>query len=45
MDDITQKREKLKTAYKSESWAQRVDGMPDEQVVAIYLRLHAQGKV
>lgn len=45
MDDITQKREQVKSAYKSQSWFNKVDGMSDEQVVAIYLRLKNQGKI
>lgn len=38
-------RELLKTVYKSKSWAKKVDEMSDAQVIAIYQRLKAQGKL
>lgn len=40
-----QKREALKSAYSGEKWIAKVNGMPDNKVVAIYLRLKTQGKV
>ena len=39
------KREVLKRLYRSDKWARRVDGMTDDQVTAIYLRLKSQGKI
>lgn len=45
MDDVTKKREALKSVYHSESWVEKVKNMPDDQVVAVYLRLKAQNKV
>lgn len=38
MDDVEQKREKLKTLYSSESWDDKVDRMSPAQVIAVYLR-------
>lgn len=39
-------RELLKLAYpKSKKWADKVNKMPDSQVVAVYLRLKSQGKL
>lgn len=40
------KREELKKAYPhSKAWAERVNKMPENQVVAVYLRLKSKGKV
>lgn len=39
------KREALKRVYKSKAWADRVNKMTDDQVVAIYLRLKNQNKI
>lgn len=39
-------REAVKSAYnKSKKWAIKVDKMTDAQVVAVYLRLHREGKI
>lgn len=38
-------REALKKAYPSARWAEKVDKMTDAQVVAVYFRLHREGKV
>lgn len=38
-------REALKQAYPSKRWADKVKKMPDDQVVAVYLRLKKQGKI
>lgn len=38
-------RASLKTVYPSSKWARKVDRMTDDQVVAIYRRLQAQGKL
>lgn len=40
-----EKRNVVKGAYKGDKWKQKVDNMTEEQVVAIYIRLKAQGKV
>lgn len=40
-----QERELLKKAYPNKRWAEKVDKMSAEQVVAVYLRLKSQGKV
>lgn len=42
-DDKT--RNMLRAAYKSQTWKDKVDKMSDAQVVAIYLRFKAQGKL
>jgi len=36
-------REAVKAAYRSKLWAAKVDEMGEDQVVAIYMRLKAQG--
>lgn len=41
----TNERELLKAAYPGKGWKEKVDRMTDEQVIAIYKRLHAQRKV
>ena len=38
-------REALKTVYSGAKWIQKVNKMPDDQVVAIYMRLKLQGKL
>jgi hypothetical protein len=35
---LGQVREAVKTIYPNDTWASRVDRMPEDQVVAIYLR-------
>lgn len=42
---ITAKREAVKKAYRGNKWRQRVNKMPDEQIVAIYKNLKDQNKV
>lgn len=39
------KRDELKLVYMSASWAQKVNAMNDQQVVAIYMRFKREGKV
>ena len=43
--DIQRKREMLKTAYRSKKWRDKVDAMPESQVVAVYIRLQSQKKI
>lgn len=38
-------RNELKKAYPSKKWAEKVDKMKDDQVVAIYARLRQQGVI
>ena len=38
-------REELKRVYPSKKWAAKVDKMTESQVVAVYMRLKAQGKI
>lgn len=40
-----QKRELVKQAHPNPNWAERVDGMANKQVAAIYLRLLDQNKI
>lgn len=42
---VEKKREALKSAYPGKKWADKVDDMSDDQVIATYLRLKSQGKV
>lgn len=44
-DDINSIRERLKGKYASQKWIERVNNMPDSQVVAIFKRLQRQHKV
>lgn len=37
-------RKALKKAYPTKKWAEKVDKMSDAQVVAVYFRLHSEGK-
>lgn len=37
-------REKVKRQYPNDKWAKKVDAMPDNQVVAIYLSLKERGE-
>lgn len=39
------KREAVKAAYPGNAWQQKVQKMSDNQIVAVYFRLKAQGKV
>jgi hypothetical protein len=41
----TKEREALKGAYSGEKWIDKVNRMSDAQVVAVYMRLRAQGKI
>lgn len=41
----SREREAVKTVYPSQKWSRKVDLMNDDQVIAIYKRLKAQGKV
>jgi hypothetical protein len=41
----TKEREQVKLAYPNKLWALKVDKMSDAQVIAIYMRLRAQGKI
>jgi hypothetical protein len=46
MSDIDQKRARIKDAYPgSGRWADMVARMPDNQVLAIYRRFMAEGKI
>lgn len=46
MDDISRKRELVLKAYPhSKTWPAQVKKMPDNQIIAIFLRLRRQGKV
>lgn len=46
MADANKEREEVKNAYgNSESWAAKVDKMSDAQVIAIYYKFRAQGKI
>lgn len=38
-------RERLKKAYPSKKWAEKVDKMSEAQVSAVLLRLKSQGKI
>jgi hypothetical protein len=42
---VAQRRVALKKAYPGTKWADRVDQMSDEQVVAVYIRLQQQKKL
>lgn len=43
---IAQQRTALISAYPgSKKWQSKVDKMPEDQVVAVYLRLKGQGKI
>jgi hypothetical protein len=39
------KRELIKQAYPTKSWAVKVNGMSESQVIAVYFRLIRQGKI
>jgi len=38
-------REQVKAAYPNPKWAQKVNDMSDNQVIAVYKRLRIQGKI
>lgn len=41
----SKEREAVKAAYPSQKWITKVSKMSDAQVIAVYMRLKAQGKV
>lgn len=45
MDDVSRKREALIALYPGFRWKNKVKNWPESQVIAVYLRLKAQGKV
>lgn len=42
---VTDMRSWVKSAYTGESWKAKVDKMSDSQVIALYYKLVAQGKI
>ena len=45
-DDIHFKRQLVKDAYSnSPKWNKKVDGMTDQQVIAVYFRLKKQNQI
>jgi hypothetical protein len=42
MSSTNDKRNEIKQVYKSKKWAERVEAMSEEQVLAVYLRLKRQ---
>lgn len=45
-DDIYLKRQLVKDAYNnSPKWNKKVDGMTDQQVIAVYFRLKQQNQI
>lgn len=40
---LPQKREAVRGAYSGKKWEDKVDGMSDEMIIAIYNRLKHQG--
>lgn len=45
MSDISRKRELIKQAYPSPTWAAKVNKMTDNQVIAVLMKLRRQGKL
>lgn len=45
MTTTQEKRAIIAAAYSGESWANKVANMSDEQVIAVYLRFKASGKI
>jgi NAD(P)H-dependent flavin oxidoreductase YrpB (nitropropane dioxygenase family) len=45
MASAVQMRDAIIVAYPSKRWAEKVKRMPDNQVIAVYMRLKLQGKV
>jgi hypothetical protein len=43
--DIDKKRTAVSNAYSGKKWQDKVAKMPEDQVVAVYLRLQAQNKL
>jgi hypothetical protein len=41
MTSFAQKVEVVKAMYDNDTWRERVQGMPDDQIIAIYLRFIA----
>jgi hypothetical protein len=44
-ESIEDKRNAIKTAYPNDTWAAKVDSMPDHQIIALYFRLRNQKKI
>lgn len=40
-----QMREKVAQAYPGDKWRQKVNRMPDDQIIAIYYRLLKSGRI
>lgn len=45
MNEVEKKRQAVMGAYSGEAWHKKVKKMPEDQVVAIYMRLKAQNKL
>ena len=43
--EVYQKREKIKKVYPTETWYNKVNNMPDKQVMAIYFSMKESGKL
>lgn len=43
--EVYQMREKIKKVYPTETWRNRVDHMPDNQVMAIYFSMKESGRL
>lgn len=43
--DIARKRLVVSQAYPGTRWQERVKKMPDSQIIALYFRLKAKGKI
>lgn len=41
----SKEREAVKAAYPSQKWTDKVKKMSDAQIIAVYLRLKAQGRI
>ena len=42
---IFEQRQAIARVYASPSWKKKVENMPDDQVVAVYLKFEGQGKL
>jgi hypothetical protein len=45
MGKESKERAAVSAAYFGERWATKVKNMPDEQIVAVYMRLKQQGRI
>jgi hypothetical protein len=45
MTDINQQREAVKKLKKHPGWPAKVDKMPNNQIIAIYIRMKAEQKL